>query len=119
MDTQSVEIQALITFLAPLVIQLAKRSQSRVLAWIGPGKPRICLLASALTALLTSMEIDVIRAPHQLTITWPDGATLAHGLTAFLVAAAMQFAGQHVFYDSLWKHVVPAGSNHASGGGSQ
>jgi fumarate reductase subunit D len=101
------ELQALITFLTPLVIQLAKRSQLRALAWIDQSKPKICLLTSAVAALLTSMEIEVVHTSHQLTITWPDGARLAHGLTTFLVAAAMQFGGQHVFYDSLWKQVVP------------
>ena len=69
MDTNAMELQALITFLTPLVIQLAKRSQLRALAWIDQSKPKICLLTSAVAALLTSMEIEVVHTSHQLTIT--------------------------------------------------
>ncbi len=107
MDPQSLQVQALITFLTPLLIQLAKRSRSRALAWIDQSKPNICILTSAVTALLTCTEIEVIHAPHSLTITWPDEATLVRGILTFLVAAAVQFGGQHVFYDSFWRHVVP------------
>ena len=45
MDAQSLQVQALITFVMPLLIQLAKRSQSRAFAWIDQNKPKICLLA--------------------------------------------------------------------------
>jgi hypothetical protein len=111
MDAQSLQVQALITFITPFLLQLAKRSQSRALAWIDQSKPKICVLASAAAALMTSMEIEVIHAPHRLTITWADGPTLVRGLLTFLVAAAVQFGGQHIFYDSFWRHVVPAASN--------
>jgi hypothetical protein len=111
MDAQSLQVQALITFLTPLLIQLAKRSQARALAWIDQSRPKICVLTSAAAALLTCTEIEVIHAPLSLTITWPDEATLAQRLLAFLAAAALQFGAQHIFYDSFWRHVVPTASN--------
>jgi len=108
MDTQSLQIQALITFVMPLLIQLAKRSQSAAFAWIDQSKPRICVLTSGVTALLTSMGIEFVRAPHSLTVSWPDTATLVRGLVTFLVSAVLQFAAQHVLYDGFWRHVVPS-----------
>jgi hypothetical protein len=108
MDTQSLQVQALITFVMPLLIQLAKRSQSAAFAWIDQNKPKICMLASAATALLTSMGVEIAHAPHSLTVSWPDEATLVHGLLTFLVAAVLQFGAQHVLYDGFWKHAVPS-----------
>ena len=108
MDVQSIQMQALITFMMPLFIQLAKRSRSIAFAWIGQNKPRICMLTSALMAVLTSMGIQIARAPHSLTVTWPDAAALTRGFATFLVSSLVQFAAQHVLYDGLWKHVVPA-----------
>ena len=108
MDVQSVEMQALITFIIPLFIQLAKRSRGLAFAWIDQNKPRICMLTSALMALLTSMGIQIARAPHSLTVSWPDAAALARGLATFLVSSLLQFAAQHALYEGLWRHVVPA-----------
>lgn len=105
----SIQVQALITFLAPFVIQLAKRSQSAAFSWIDQNKPKVCVLTSGLAALATSMGIQFVHSTHRLTVTWPDGATLAHGLTTFLVSALIQFVGQHALYEGLWKHVLPAG----------
>ena len=107
MDIQSIQIQALISFVVPMIIQLAKNSQSKALAWIDQYRPNICIITSAGAALLTSMEIDVVRAPHSLTVSWPDSATLAHGLVTFVIMTAAQFGGQHVFYESLWRHILP------------
>ena len=109
MDAQSLQVQALITFLMPLLIQLVKRSRSVAFAWIDQNKPRICVLTSALAALATSMGIEFVHAPHSLTIRWPDAATLLHGGVTFVVSALLQFAGQHALYDGFWRHVVPAG----------
>ena len=111
MDANSIQVQALITFIMPLLIQLAKRSQSAAFAWIDQNKPRICMLTSGVTALLTSMGIEFVHIPHSLTVTWPDTATLAHGLMTFLVSVVLQFAAQHVLYDGLWRHIVPSASN--------
>ena len=108
MDLHSIQTQAFITFLVPLIIQLAKNSQSKALAWIDQYRPNICVLTSAAAALATSMEIEIVRAPHSLTVSWPDSATLAHGLVAFLIMTGAQFGGQHVFYESLWRHVLPS-----------
>jgi hypothetical protein len=108
MDTNSIQIQALITFITPFLIQLAKRSQSAAWAWIDQNKPRVCVLASAVMALLTSMGIEFVHAPHTLTVSWPDPATLARGLVTFLVSVVLQFAAQHVLYDGLWRHIVPS-----------
>ncbi len=47
MDVQSIQTQALITFVMPFLIQLAKRSQSAGFAWISQRKPKICMLTSA------------------------------------------------------------------------
>jgi hypothetical protein len=91
----------------PLLIQLAKRSQSAGFAWIDQNKPRICMMTSGVTALLTSMGIEFAHAPHSLTVSWPDTATLVRGLVTFLVSAVLQFAAQHVLYDGFWRHVVP------------
>jgi hypothetical protein len=108
MDTQSLQVQALITFLTPFLIQLAKRSQAQALTWIDQRKPLISVVTSAAVALATSTGIAVVHAPHSLTITWPEGATLARGLVTLLVSAAMQFGGQHVFYEGFWRHLVPS-----------
>ena len=58
MDVQSIQTQALITFVMPFLIQLAKRSQSAGFAWINQRKPKICMLTSGVAALLTSMGIE-------------------------------------------------------------
>ena len=111
MDTQSLQVQALITFIAPFLIQLAKRSQSAGFAWIDQNKPKVCMLTSGVTALLTSMGIEFVHVPHSLTVTWPDTATLARGFVTFLVSAVLQFAAQHVLYDGFWRHLVPSASH--------
>jgi len=108
MDTNSLQIQALITFVMPLLIQLAKRSQSAAFAWIGQNKPKVCMLTSGVAALLTSMGIEFVHAPHSLTVSWPDSNTLLRGLATFLISALFQFAAQHALYEGLWRHVVPA-----------
>ena len=111
MDVSSIQAQALVTFLTPLLIQLAKRSQSAAFAWIDQNKPKICLLTSGATALVTSMGIEIVHAPHSLTVSWSDGATLARGLVTFVVSAVLQFAAQHALYDGFWRHLVPSPSN--------
>jgi hypothetical protein len=110
MDANSIQMQALITFLMPLVIQLAKKSQARWLGWIDQSRPKMCMLASGVAALLTSMGIGFARTPHSLTVTWPDATTLLRGLLSFLVPAVLQFAAQHALYDGFWKQVVPTRS---------
>ncbi|HTS68020.1 MAG TPA: hypothetical protein VMO17_03480 [Terriglobia bacterium] len=108
MNSNSLQIQALITFLAPFVIQVAKRSQNSAFAWIDQNKPKVCMLTSGVAAVLTSMGIEFVHAPHSLTVTWPDSATLARGLVTFVVSAVLQFAAQHALYDGFWRHVVPS-----------
>lgn len=114
MDSNSIQLQVLITFVMPLLIQLAKRSQSAAFAWIGQNKPRICMLTSGVAALLTSMGIEFVYAPHSLTVRWPDTATLVRGLLTLLVSVVLQFAAQHALYDGFWRHIVPSGSNQAA-----
>ena len=109
MDTNSIEVQALITFVMPLLIQLAKRSQSHLFAWIDQNKPKGCVLTSGVMALATSMGIEFAHAPHSLTVSWPDTNTLLRGFATFLISAVFQFAAQHALYEGLWRHVVPAG----------
>jgi hypothetical protein len=111
MDAQSLQIQALITFAMPLLIQLAKRSRNAGFAWIDQNKPKVCMLTSGVMALVTSMGIEIAHAPHSLTVSWPDEATLVHGLLTFLVSSVLQFGAQHVLYDGFWKHAVPSPSN--------
>jgi hypothetical protein len=107
MDTQSLQVQALITFLLPLAIQLAKRSQSASLAWIDQNKPKVCMLTSGVAALATSMGVEIVHAPHSLTVSWPDATTMARGFVTLIVSVVLQFAAQHALYDGFWKHVVP------------
>lgn len=114
MDVQSIQAQALITFIMPLMIQLAKRSQSVGLAWIHQNKPQVCMLMSGVAALLTSMGIEIARAPHSLTVSWPDAGTLERGFVTFLVSSILQFAAQHALYDGFWKHVVPTVSHQST-----
>ena len=114
MDSNSIQIQALITFITPYLIQLAKRSQSAGLAWIDQNKPKVCVFTSAVAALTTSMGIEFVHSPHSFTVSWPDGATLARGLAAFLVSAVLQFAAQHALYEGFWRHVVPSTSHQSS-----
>ena len=111
MDTNSIQIQALITFVTPFLIQLAKRSRRVAFAWIDQNKPRVCMVTSAAAALATSMGIQFAHAPHSLTVTWPDSAALLRGLVTFLVSAVLQFAAQHALYEGMWRHVLPAASN--------
>ena len=108
MNIQSLQIQALITFVMPLLIQLAKRSQSAAFAWIDQNKPKVCMLTSGVTALLTSMGIEFVHVPHSLTVTWPDAPTMARGFVTLVVSVVLQFAAQHALYDGFWRHVVPA-----------
>ena len=108
MDVQSIQLQALITFIMPFFIQLAKRSQSVAFAWIDQNKPKICMLVSGVMALLTSMGIEIAHAPHSLTVSWPDAGTIERGFVTFLVSAVIQFAAQHALYEGMWRHVVPA-----------
>jgi hypothetical protein len=108
MDPQSLQVQALITFVMPLLIQLAQRSRSAAFAWIDQRKPRICILTSGAAAFLTSLGIDVVHAPHSLTVSWPDAETLLRSLATFALSAVFQFAAQHVLYDGFWRHVLPS-----------
>jgi hypothetical protein len=108
MDTNSIQVQALITFVMPLLIQLAKRSQSQAFAWIDQNKPRICMLTSGVTALLTSMGIQFIHDAHSLTVSWPDTATMVRGFVTLVVSVVLQFAAQHALYDGFWRHVLPS-----------
>ena len=114
MDPQSLQVQALITFVMPLFIQLAKRSQSAGFAWIDQNKPKICMLTSAVTALLTSMGIQIVHDAHSLTVRWPDPAMMVRGLLTLVVSVVLQFAAQHALYDGFWKHAVPTVSNQPS-----
>jgi hypothetical protein len=114
MDANSIQIQALVTFMMPFFIQLAKRSKARGLAWIDQAKPKVCVATSAATALATSLGIQFARTPHSLTVTWPDAATLLHGFLTFLVSALLQFAGQHALYEGLWRQVFPAAGARSS-----
>jgi hypothetical protein len=107
MDTNSFQFQALITFLVPFFMQLAKRSQAPALNWIDANKPKICVITGIFTALATSTGIEFTHAAHSLTVTWPDGATIARGFVTFFVATIIQIAGQHALYDGFWKHLVP------------
>ena len=108
MDIEALQIQALITFLMPLGIQLAKRSRSVALAWINPRKPKISMLISGVGALATAMGIQLAHTSHSVTLSWPDSGTLLRGLLTFLVSAIFQFAAQHALYEGLWRNVVPA-----------
>lgn len=107
MDVQSLQVQALVTFAMPYLIQLAKRSESQAFRWIDQHKPKVCLLTSAVAALATSMGIQVVHAPHSLTVSWPDPGAMARGLVTLLVSAIFQFAAQHALYEGFWRHVVP------------
>lgn len=105
------EIQALVTFLAPLVIQFAKRSTAYGLGWLDQARPRMCILANFVVALVTSAGITFAHAPGSLTIAWPDLSTATTGALTFLVTVIVQFVAQHLLYDSFWKHFVKSPSN--------
>ncbi len=119
MDQNAIQIQALVTFMMPFFIQLAKRSKAKALAWIDQAKPKVCVATSAATALATSMGIQFAHTPHSLTVTWPDATTAIHGFLTLLVSAVLQFAGQHALYEGLWRQVVPAKSSQTSVASSQ
>ncbi len=108
MDTQSLQAQALITFIMPLLIQLAKRSRSAAFAWIDQNKPKVCMMTSGAMALLTSMGIEFAHAPHSLTVSWPEPGAMARGLVTLVVSVVLQFAAQHALYDGFWRQVVPS-----------
>lgn len=115
MDANSIQFQALITFLMPVAIQLLKASKARGLAWIDQAKPAICVLTSAATALGTATGITLVHSAHSLTVTWPDATAIVHGLLTLLVSTVIQIAGQHALYDGFWKHILPVRSNLPSG----
>src|SRR5208337_1182530 len=98
MNAQSLQVQALITFVMPLLIQLAKRSQSAGFAWIDQNKPKICMLTSGAMALVTSMGIQIVHDAHSLTVRWPDAATMERGLLTLVVSVVLQFLAQHALY---------------------
>jgi hypothetical protein len=108
-DTNSIQIQALVTFLTPFLIQLLKKNRAQALAWIDQAKPRVCVLTNGVTALLTAMGIQLECAPHHFTVSWPDGATLVRGFVTFVLG----FALQHALYEGFWRHLVPSPSNQA------
>ena len=108
MDSSSFQIQALVTFFMPFLIQLAKLSKARVFAWIDANRPKVCVITGVFTALLTSTGIEITHAAHSLTVTWPDGATILRGLVMFAVATIIQIIGQHAAYGGFWKYIVPA-----------
>lgn len=110
MDTNSIQFQALVTFLMPFAIQLAKRSQSAGLRWIDQNKPKVCVLTSGAASMLTSMGIVLVHAPHSVTVSWPDESTMLRGLATFLLSSVIQFATQHALYEGLWRIIVPTGT---------
>jgi hypothetical protein len=105
------EIQALVTFLAPLVIQFAKKSDARALAWIDQSKPKVCVLTNFAIALVASAGITFAHVPGSLTISWPSLGTVVPGLLTFLISTIVQFVAQHLLYDSFWKHFVKSPPN--------
>jgi len=68
-------------------------------------------LTSGVAALLTSMGIQFAYAPHSLTVSWPDTATLGRGFVTLLVSVVLQFAAQQMLYKGFWQHAVPSPSN--------
>ena len=107
MDVNSMQVQALVAFLMPFVIQLMKRSQAWWLQWIDKSKPLICMATSFAAAVATSTGIALEFAPHTVTLHYPDAPMILRGLVTLLIT----FAAQHVFYGAFWKHVLPTPSN--------
>ena len=62
MDVQSIQVQALITFLMPLLIQLAKRSQARFGGWHTAGEILFHLLFQMEARLLAEILFDTLPA---------------------------------------------------------
>jgi hypothetical protein len=111
MDPHSIQVQAVVSLVMPLLIQLAKRSRSQAFAWIDQNRPTICALTSGMAAILTSMGIEIVHDAHSLTVRWADSATQLHGFATFVVAALFQFGAQQAAYVGLWRRVVPSPSN--------
>jgi hypothetical protein len=104
---QAPEIQLFVAFIAPLFIQLAKRSQAGVLALVTREKPRILVAINAATALLTATGITFAHVPGSLTISWPSLQQAAPGLLTFLTTTLVQFAANHVAFASIYKNLLP------------
>jgi hypothetical protein len=104
---QDIQVQAIIAFLFPVVLQLAKNSQNKLLAWVSNNKPRVSVITSALVALLTNMGFSFAHTTHSVTIGWVDLPTAVHGLVAFLTMTGIQLAGQHLSYEAFWQHILP------------
>ncbi len=115
MDQNTIQTQALVTFMMPFFIQLAKRLQAQALAWIDQARPKVCVATSAATALVTSMGIQFAHTPHSLTVDWPDATTAIHGFLTLLVSAVLQFAGQHALYEGLWRQILPSAAVRSAG----
>jgi len=103
----SLQIQALVTVLAPFVIQAAKASQLKVLAWINQNSRTVNIIVSFLTALITSAGIMIHHTPGQIMINYPGVPQIIHGVLGFLLVAGGQFAVQHGIYHAMVRPLVP------------
>lgn len=103
----SFQLQALVTFIAPFLIQAAKASESKLLTWINENTKTVSVLVSFVTSLATNMGIALHHSTGQLTLTYPDLPTAIQGLTGFLVMTAAQFLAQGSIYDQIARYVFP------------
>lgn len=108
---QDVQIQAMIALIFPVALQLAKRSQSKALAWIDQNRPKISVAVSGLAAVATNAGLSFAHTSHSVTLTWTDLPSAIHGLVTFGITTALQLFGQHLSYQAIWKHVLPATPN--------
>jgi len=102
------QIQALVTVLAPFAIQLVKNSQVALQGWIDRHRAQVCVAVNFLTALATNAGVAIHHVPGQIVISYPDLPTAVQGLTGFLLMTGAQFGAQHVVYHAAVKHMLPA-----------
>ena len=103
----AIQIQALVTVIAPFLIQAAKKSQSAILGWISENNKITSIVISFVTALGTSLGLGLHHTAGQLVLTYPDLSTAMQGFTGLLVSTLVQFLAQGSIYDQIAKHVLP------------
>jgi hypothetical protein len=103
----SFQLQALVTFIAPFLIQIAKASQTKVLGWINENNKMVSVAISFVTSLATNTGIALHHTAGQLTLTYPDLPHVIQGLTGFIVMTVTQFLAQGAVYDQLARRFFP------------
>jgi hypothetical protein len=104
------QLQTIIGFVTPKIIEWAKASKAKPLQFIQPGNPKVARWTASIVAAATTIGIGVSFSGD----FWSsDGGTvtLAHISIPFMVQAGLQFSSawvyqwmvQHSMFEAFWK----------------